>query len=68
MYALITLNDDVATQLHWVERTVNVITFRVSSRRHKMYCGHCVCLSVCLTVRSRIPILLHRPGCNLGEW
>jgi len=27
----------------------------------------CVCLSVCLSVH-RIPTLLHRPGCKLGEW
>jgi len=43
-------------------------TFRVSRRRREMYCGHarlCVCLSA---VRSRMPTLLHGPGCNLGEW
>ena len=28
----------------------------------------CVCLRVCLSVRGRMPTLLHRPGCNLGEW
>jgi len=27
-----------------------------------------VCVSVCLSVPRRIPTLLHRPGCNLGEW
>ena len=27
-----------------------------------------VCMSVCLSVPRRIPTLLHRPGCNLGEW
>ena len=34
-----------------------------------MYCDDgclCVCLSVC--VPPRIPTLLHRPGCNFGEW
>jgi len=50
-----------------------VITFRVSRRRREMYCGHarlCVCLSVCVfvSVRGRMPTLLHGPGCNLGEW
>jgi len=32
-----------------------------------MYCGHlvCVCLSVCVSVRGRMPTLLHGPGCNL---
>jgi len=25
-------------------------------------------VSVCLSVRRRIPRLLHGPGCNLGEW
>ena len=34
-----------------------------------MYCGHarlCVCLSVYPSVRGRMPILLHGPGCNLA--
>jgi len=49
------------------------ITFRVSRRRREMYIGHArlcvfVCLSVCLSVRRRIPALLHGPGCNLKEW
>ena len=26
------------------------------------------CASVCLSVRGRMPTLLHGPGCNLGEW
>ena len=50
-----------------------LITFSVSRRRRKMYCGHarlCVCLSVCLCVfvRGRTPTLLHGPGCNLEAW
>jgi len=52
-----------------------LITFRVSRRRREMYCGHprlfvsvCVCVSVCLSVRGRMPTLLQGPGCNLGEW
>jgi len=50
-----------------------VVTFRVGRRRREMYCGHarlCVCLyvCVCVTVRGRMPTLLHGPGCNLGEW
>jgi len=48
-----------------------IITFRVSRRRRETYCGHarlCVCLSVCLSVRGRMPTLLHGPGCNLGQW
>jgi len=27
-----------------------------------------VCVCVCLSVRGRMPTLLHGPGCNLGEW
>ena len=27
-----------------------------------------VCVSVCLSVRGRMPTVLHEPGCNLGEW
>jgi len=48
-----------------------LVTFRVSRRPREMYCGHarlCVCLCVCLSVRARMPTLLHGPGCNLGEW
>jgi len=53
------------------------VTFCVSCRRCKMYCGHarlcvcvCVCLSVCLSVSvcGRMPTLLHGPRCNLGAW
>jgi len=50
---------------------MRVITFRVSRRPREMYCGHarlCVCLSVCVSVRGRMPTLLHGPGCNLAEW
>jgi len=28
----------------------------------------CVCVCVCLSVRGRMPTLLHGPGCNLEEW
>jgi len=47
----------------------SIITFRVSRRRREMYNGHavCVCLYACLSVRGRIPPLLHGPGCNLGH-
>ena len=44
----------------------DIITSRVSRRRRKMYCGHAR-LCVCLSVRGRIPTLLHEPGCNLGS-
>jgi len=27
-----------------------------------------VCVSVCVSVRGRMPTLLHGPGCNLEEW
>ena len=44
-------------------------TFRVSRRRREMYSGHAlsVCLCVCLSVRGRMPTLLHEPQCNLGR-
>jgi len=47
---------------------------RVSRRQREMYCGHarlclsCVCLSVCLSIRGRMPTLFHGPGCNFEEW
>jgi len=51
----------------------SIITFCVSRRRRKMNCGHarlCLsdCLCVCVSVRGRMPRLLHGPRCNLGEW
>jgi len=39
---------------------------RVSRRRREMYFGHAR-LCVCLSVRGRMPTLLHGPGCNLGS-
>ena len=48
------------------DKRTSVITFRVSRKRHEMYCGHAR-LCVCLSVRGRMPTLLHGPGCNLGE-
>jgi len=51
----------------------DIITFCVSHKSRKMYCGHarlcvgvCVCVSVCLSVRGRTLTLLHGPGCNFG--
>ena len=43
-----------------------LVKFRVSRRQCEMYIGHAR-LSVCLSVRRRIPTLLHGPGCNLGN-
>ena len=41
-----------------------LVTFWVSRRRRKMYCGHaCLCVSVCLSVHGHMPTLLHGPGC-----
>ena len=48
-------------RVHLPAADQQLITFCVSRRRRKMYCGHarlCVCL----------PTLLHGPGCNLGAW
>ena len=40
----------------------------MSRIRREMYCGHeSLRVSVCLSVRGRMPTLLHGPGCNLGE-
>jgi len=47
----VTANPNIATQL---------TQFRVSRRRRRMYCGH-PRLCVCVTVRGRIPTLLHGP-------
>jgi len=43
------------------------VTFRVSRRRREMYSGHAR-LSVRVSVRGRMPTLLHVPGSNLAEW
>jgi len=49
-----------------------IVTFCVSRRRRKMYCGHarlCVSLCVCLSAAvCAVRTLLHGHGCNLGEW
>jgi len=37
-------------------------------RMTKMYTGHNASACICVSVPSHIPTLLHRPGCNLGEW
>jgi len=50
-------------------------------RMHGIYCifreSKCIvvtrvcvsfCVSVCLSVRGRMPTLLYGPGCNLAEW
>ena len=47
----------------------NIITFCVRYSRGDIYIlVTAVCLSVCLPVPLHIPILLHGPGCKLGEW
>jgi len=46
----------------WTTR--NVLWSLVSGRARLFVC---VCVSVCLSVRSRMPTLLHGPGCNLGS-
>jgi len=43
-----------------------LIIFRVRHSRGEMYIGHSH-LCVCLSVPCRIPTLLHRPRCNLGN-
>ena len=44
------------------------ITFRVSRRRREMYIGHArLCVCVCASVPRRIPTILHRSRCNLGN-
>jgi len=43
------------------------ITFCVSRRRRKMYCGHAR-LCLCVSVHTRTPTLLHGPRCNLAAW
>jgi len=44
-----------------------IVTFPMSRRRREMCSGHAR-VSGCVSVRSRMPTLLHGPGCNLGEW
>ena len=46
------------------------LKFRVRRSRGEMYIGHCrLCVTLCVTlsVPRRIPTLLHKPGCNLGN-
>jgi len=64
---------EVSKCMNYVDfSSFSLITFCVSRRRRKIYCGHArmyVCqMSVCLSVRGRTPTLLLGPGCNLGAW
>ena len=45
----------------------SITKFRVWRIRGEVYIGYGR-LYVCLSVRRRIPTLLHGPGCNLAEW
>jgi len=67
-------NSFIVKEMHKLVKSV-IITLRVRLSRGEMYIGHSrlceyvsVCLSVSVSVPHRIPILLHGPGCNLGEW
>jgi len=56
----------VISSVGHTDSNIIIVTFCVSRRRRKMYCGHAH-LCVCLSVRGRTPTLLHGPGCNLGH-
>jgi len=70
--------DDRSVLVYWSSK-IALITFCVSRRRRKMYCGHarlCVCVSVCLSAAVRphyctVPDVTwgHGRGCALlGEF
>jgi len=43
----------------------SIVIFRVSRIDHEK----CIVVTrVCVSVRGRMPTLLHGPGCNLGDW
>jgi len=48
--------------------TSSYISREAKWRRNVYWPRPSVCLSVCLSVPCRIPTLLHRPRCNLGQW
>ena len=52
-----------AIREHYTQIQIGIFTFRAVSRRRRAS----VCLSVCMSVRGRMPTLLHGPGCNLGN-
>jgi len=63
------LYQGAAIEINSITVELLIITFCVSRRWRKMYCGHarlCVCL--CVSVSGRMPTVLHGPGCNLGAW
>jgi len=45
-----------------------LIMLHVGHKQCKMYLGHALSVCLCVYVCSRIPTVLYRPGCNLGEW
>jgi len=54
---------ELVSDIIWFD---NYNYIRVSIRRREMYCRH-PRLCVCLSVRGRMPTLLHGTGCNLGS-
>jgi len=61
------------TFLYWVRHRlalpftfINYISHESQTTRNVYWSRASVCLSVCVSVRRRIPTLLHGPGCNLN--
>jgi len=66
--SIIVSNDKQSPVTSARQPSMKFITFRVSRRRREMYCGRAhLCVCACLSVRGRMPTLLHGPGCNLGS-
>ena len=47
---------------------VYYISRESKTTRNVLWSRASVCLSVCVSVRGRMPTLLHGPGCNWEEW
>ena len=47
---------------------LHYISCESKTTRNVLWPRASVCVSVCLSVRGRMPTVLHGPGCNLGQW
>ena len=63
-----TVNDGASSKKSAFTHSVFLLMCYYISRESYTTRNVCVSRCLCLSVRSRMPTLLHGPRCNLGEW
>ena len=63
-----TVNDGASSKKSAFTHSVFLLMCYYISRESYTTRNVCVSRCLCLSVRSRMPTLLHGPWCNLGEW